>query len=309
MAFCHVSPDGDALGALLALGWVLSGLKPAGSAAPLQVSLVCGDPIPPPLGFLPGSDRILTSAPDGPWDAVIALDASDPRRLGKPFRPDDYAPAPIIVLDHHVTNLFFGTLNYVDTRAASTSEIIVALADALGAPIIQEAAICLLTGVVTDTLSFRTSNVTPNVLKTAVRLMEAGADLYNITDRSLGRRPLSVMRLWGLALSRLQLEDGMLWAEVTRAMRAEAGVPNEDDGGLVSQLIGIEEAQVAAVFGELNDGTIDVDLRARPPFNVAQVALGLGGGGHPQASGCHLPGPLAEAEARVLPLLLKVARG
>ena len=309
LAFCHVSPDGDALGALLALGWVLSGLKPEGFTETRQVSLVCGDQVPAPLAFLPGSDRILARAPDGPWDAVVALDASDPRRLGKPFRPGDYAPAPIIVLDHHVTNLFFGTLNYVDTRAASTSEIIVSLADALGAPITREAAVCLLTGVATDTLSFRTSNVTPDVLKTAVRLMEAGADLYDITDRSLGRRPLNVMRLWGLALSRLQLEGGVLWAEVTRAMRTEATVPNEDDGGLVSQLIGIEEAQVAAVFGELNDGTIDVDLRARPPFSVAAVALSLGGGGHPQASGCHLPGPLAEAEARVLPLLLKVVRG
>ena len=104
----------------------------------------------------------------------------------------------------------------MDTRAASTSEIVVALADALGAPIPQEAAVCLLTGVVTDTLGFRTSNVTPGVLAAAMRLMAAGADLYSITDRSLGRRPLSVMRLWGLALSQLRLEEGVLWVEVTR---------------------------------------------------------------------------------------------
>ena len=65
---------------------------------------------------------------------------------------------------------------------------------------------------------------------------------------------------------------------------------------------------MAAVFGELNDGTIDLDLRARPPYNVATVALSLGGGGHPQASGCHLPGPLAAAESRVLPLLRDVVR-
>ena len=218
------------------------------------------------------------------------------------------APAPIIVLDHHVTNLHFGTLNYVDPRAASTSEIVFALADALGAPIGQEAATCLLTGVVTDTLGFRTSNVTPKVLTIASRLMELGADLHRITELTLGNRPLSIMRLWGLALSRLHLEDGILWAEVTREMREQAGVPDEDDGGLVSHLITAHEARVAAVFGELNDGTIDLDLRATLPYEVASVALRLGGGGHPQASGAHLPGPLADAEQQVLTLLRAAAR-
>ena len=90
LAFCHVSPDGDALGSLLALGWLLSDLRPARSPETLRISLVCGDPVPPQLAFLPGSEHILTSAPDGPWDAVVALDASDPRRLGRPFRPEAY---------------------------------------------------------------------------------------------------------------------------------------------------------------------------------------------------------------------------
>ena len=80
----------------------------------------------------------------------------------------------------------------------------------------------------------------------------------------------------------------MLWAEVTREMR-DAGVPDEDDGGLVSHLITAHEARVAAVFGELNDGSIDLDLRATLPYEVATVALRLGGGGHPQASGATCP--------------------
>jgi phosphoesterase RecJ-like protein len=307
LAFCHVSPDGDALGSLLALGWLLGGFRPDRSSETCQVSLVCADPVPPQLTFLPGADRITSSPPEGPWDAVVALDASDARRLGDPFRPSEFSPAPVIVLDHHITNLGFGTLNYVDTAAASTAQIVLDLAGALGAPISQEAAVCLLTGVVTDTLGFRTSNVTPQVLEAAVRLMEAGADLYTIADRGLGRRPLSVMRLWGLALSQLRFEDGVVWVEVTREMRAATCMANEDDGGLVSHIINACEARVAAVFGEMDDGTIDVDLRARPPYEVASAALSLGGGGHPQASGCRLPGPLADAQAKVLPLLLNVA--
>ncbi len=227
-----------------------------------------------------------------------------PRRCVPTF---GIAPAPVIVLDHHITNLRFGTLNYVDAAAASTAQIVLDLADALSVPVSREAAICLLTGLVTDTLGFRTSNVTSRVLEAAVRLMEAGADLYAIAERSLGRRPLSVMRLWGHALGQLRFEDGVVWVEVTREMRARAGVPDEDDGGLVSHIINASEARVAAVFGEMDDGTIDVDLRSRPPYEVASAALSLGGGGHRQASGCRLPGPLADAEAKVLPLLLKIA--
>ena len=158
LAFCHVNPDGDALGAMLGLGWLL---RPDRSLKTCQVSCVCADPVPAKLAFLPGAEQITTAPPPGPWDVVVALDSSDAKRLGEPFRPADFAPAPIIVIDHHITNLRFGDLNYVDTSAASTSEIVVALADALAAPISREAAVCLLTGVVTDTLSFRTSNVTP----------------------------------------------------------------------------------------------------------------------------------------------------
>jgi bifunctional oligoribonuclease and PAP phosphatase NrnA len=309
LAFCHVNPDGDALGSMLALGWLLRALQPHATPEMLQVSLVCADPVPSKLNFLPGADHVTTSPPPGPWDAVVALDSSDAKRLGSPFRSEIFPPAPLIVLDHHVTNLHFGTLNYVDVRATSTSEIVLDLAYALGAAIGLEAATCLLTGVVTDTLGFRTSNVTPKVLTTASRLMEAGADLHQITKLTLGDRPLSIMRLWGLALSQLHLEDGVLWAEVTKEMREAAGVPDEDDGGLVSHLITAHEARVAAVFGELNDGTVDLDLRATLPYEVASVALRLDGGGHPQASGAHLQGPLAEAERRVLPLLKKVASG
>jgi bifunctional oligoribonuclease and PAP phosphatase NrnA len=111
------------------------------------------------------------------------------------------------------------------------------------------------------------------------------------------------MRLWGMAFTNARLDGYVLSAEVTRAMREAAGITNDDDGGLVSQLINIAEARVAVVFNELADGAIEVDFRSRPGYDVATVALSLGGGGHPQAAGCNLPGPMTEAEARVLPLV------
>ncbi|MGQ9489614.1 MAG: DHH family phosphoesterase [Anaerolineae bacterium] len=304
LAICHTSPDGDAIGSLLGLAWVLRALP-----RPPTLALACGDPVPEQLAFLPGADEIVSTRPAGPWDAVVALDASDAERLGDPFTPTEYGAAPVIVLDHHVTNLCFGTLNYVDTQAAATAQIVLDLADALQAPISHPAAVCLLTGLVTDTLSFRTSNVTARTLRAAARLVEAGADISDIAQRSLFTRPLALLRLWGAALSRMQLVDGVLWTEVSRAMRDQAGLKGSNESGLSSQLINAAEARIAAVFSETADGQVEISLRARAGYDVATLALHLGGGGHPEAAGCTLKGTLAEVEAQVLPLLLTAAAG
>lgn len=303
LALCHVDPDGDAIGSLLGLGWLLRALP-----APPAVTLACADPVPPTLTYLPGVAAITAAPPSGPWDLVMCLDASDAARLGAIFAPETYAPALVAVIDHHITNLRFGDLNYVDPSCAATAQIVVELADALGVPIGPEAATCLLTGLVTDTLSFRTTNTTPAVLAAAARLAEAGGNIADITNRALNRRPLKVMRLWGQALSRLHFDRGVLWTEVTPAMRAAAGVTNNDNGSLVSHLITAEEACIAAVFNEQADGQVEINLRARQGYNVATIALALGGGGHPQAAGCTLPGPLTDVQARVLPLLIAAAQ-
>ncbi|MCX6029815.1 MAG: bifunctional oligoribonuclease/PAP phosphatase NrnA [Chloroflexi bacterium] len=327
LAISHVAPDGDAVGSLLGLGWVLRGMRPdtaarapmpasggvgaasAGWGETCQVCLALADPVPTQFRFLPGAADIVAEPPAGPWDAVVALDASDPLRLGKSFRPETYGKTPVIVLDHHVTNLYFGALNYVDIAAAATSQIVVGLADALGAPIGCEAAICLLTGLVMDTLSFRTSNVNTKVMSTAVRLMEAGANLAEITERAMNHKPLNTMRLWGLALADLRLLRGqVIWTHITQTMRRQVAAPDNGDSGLVGYLINAPEAKISAVFSETSDGRVEIGFRARPGYDVSGVALSLGGGGHPQAAGCTVPGPLITAEARVLPMLLAASR-
>jgi phosphoesterase RecJ-like protein len=300
LAICHIAPDGDAIGSLLGLGWILRALPSRHSRS---VTLACADGVPPQFSFLPGAEEIVTDPPSQEWDAVIAVDSSDERRLGNCFRRDEYTDAAVIVLDHHVTNLNFGTLNLVDVNAAATAQVVAMVADALRVPIRSEAAVCLLTGLVTDTLSFRTSNVTPEVLRLAARLMDAGAVLSEITERALNQKPLNVMRLWGLALADLRQERKVVWALITREMRARAAAADTGDGGLASFLISAPEAEVAAVFSEKPDGQVEIGLRARNGHDVADLALALGGGGHPQAAGCTIPGPLADAEARVLPLL------
>ncbi|MGC8782008.1 MAG: DHH family phosphoesterase, partial [Anaerolineae bacterium] len=307
LALSHIAPDGDAIGSLLGFGWVLAAAwRNAGADADHVFVPVCADPVPAQFGWLPGSGNILSAAPPGPWDVVVGLDASDAPRLGPAFRPADYGAAPIVILDHHVTNLQFGALNYVDTTAVATAQIVVDLAAALAAPIGPEAATCLLTGLVTDTLGFRTANVTPAVLAVAMRLMEAGASLSEVTGRTLNYRPFSLLRLWGLALADVRLERGVVWAVITREMRQRVAAPDSGDGGLVSQLINAPEATIAAVFAETSEGLVEIGFRAKPGYDVSQVALSLGGGGHPQAAGCTIAGPLADAQRRVLPLLFRL---
>jgi phosphoesterase RecJ-like protein len=174
---------------------------------------------------------------------------------------------------------------------------------ALDVPMNVDIAQCLLCGVVTDTRGFRTSNTTPRSLAIATRLMEAGADLNLVTEQALNRKPLAVLRLWGMALPRMQMRGRILWSTVTRQMREETGVNDNGDGGLVNVLVSANEADVAVVFTEREDNRVEVGMRAKPGFDVSQVALSLGGGGHPQAAGCVIKGSLEEVQELVLSAL------
>lgn len=290
----HVAPDGDAIGSMLGLGWYLQ-------AQGKELTLACEDPVPDSYRCLPGSDRIVQQA-EGAYDLLISLDCSDQRRMGSVY-VDALAATPLINIDHHVTNTRFGTVNWVDVSRAATAHIILDLADAYCWTLTEPIANCLLTGIVTDTRSFRTSNVDRSTVQAALRLMDAGASLSDIARRSLEQRPLSMVRLWGQAFSRLHLQDGILWTEVTGAMRREAGLPEDGSQGLANFLSGVREAQVVVVFAERDDHTIDVGMRSIPGIDVAEVALRLGGGGHPQAAGCSLAEPLPRVKDRVLTAL------
>lgn len=292
----HIDPDGDAIGSLLGLGWALVRL----GQSPV---LYCRDGVPPRYDFLPGADRVVTT-PHGSTDLVIAVDCADIGRLG--LSADDLSrlnDRPSINLDHHVTNTGFASVNIVDTEAVASAEVVLQIVDALGVPLDATIATCLLCGIVTDTLGFRTANVTPRVLEQAARLMRAGASLAEINEQALNRRPFSGLCMWAAGLKTLRREDSIVWAHLTRAARAECGPVQGAETGLVSFLLSAQEAEVAALFTERDDGTVDVSLRAKPGWDVSAVAMALGGGGHPLAAGCTLPGPLDEAEARVLGLL------
>jgi phosphoesterase RecJ-like protein len=177
------------------------------------------------------------------------------------------------------------------------------LLDHLGVPIGQDIATCLLTGIATDTVGFRTANVTPQVMGSTLRLMEAGASLSFVTQRAFNQRPLIELSLLARGLGRLQAQDGLAHSEISLADRRACGYEGEGDAGLVGMLARTKEVYIATVFIEKENNEVEVGFRADPGYDVAQVALSLGGGGHAAASGCTVAGSLEAVKERVLPLL------
>ena len=302
LVLSHIRPDGDAVGSLLGLGLALAGVGK-------KVQMVLEDGVPSGFRHLEGSERIETK-PEGLFDLVVAVDASDLERIGKVLnavrrRDNGQAGVPDINIDHHVTNLNFARHNLVITDAAATAEIIANHLGDFGLTLNQAIASALLTGIITDTLGFRTVNMAPKVLHTAAALMEAGADLPSLQMSALHRRSFVTARLWGIGLSKMSREGPIVWTSLTHKDRQEVGYPGRDDGDLINLVSSIDEAAIAMIFVEQNNGTIKISLRAQSGLDVSRIAQAFGGGGHKAAAGAQIVGTLEEVQEKVL----RAARG
>lgn len=301
-AITHVDPDGDALGSLTAVGVALAQQRK-------KVTLLCDGPVPKRYQYLPLSDEVLSFASaDVVPDLIIALDCGDESRLGQAFATLPEPRPKIINIDHHITNTNFGDINLVNAGAVSATEILYGLFRELGITFTTDLALSLLTGLVTDTLGFRTVGVSAHTLRIAGDLVEAGADLSLVTMQSLNLKPMSTLRLWQTGLGNMKLEHGLIWATINNKERLAAGHLGTSTAGLVNLLADVNQAAVSAVLLEMGDGSIRVGFRCRPPYTVSEVARNLGGGGHHLAAGCTLDGPLEKAELLVVELTKETIR-
>lgn len=295
LLIAHIAPDGDAIGSLLATGLLLHKM----GKDPI---MACQDRVPATFRFLPNQKLVCQEVDDGDIDAVVSLDSSDPSRMGDIYDPGRYSDLPLIVIDHHITNLRFGTINWVEPEACAAAEIIYYLVQAVGISLDSDLATCILTGMVTDTRGFRTNNTTARAMNIASTLMAAGASLNEITEKALNSRSYQLIKLWGRVLDTVQLNGSIISADNTLPMRVNLDSITRADG-LVSFILGAHEAQIAVVFTELPGGKIECSFRARPGNDVASTAFALGGGGHPLAAGCTVEGTLTDARQIVFDLL------
>jgi phosphoesterase RecJ-like protein len=285
----HVKPDGDTLGAGLALGLALEKLGK-------RVSYFQQDPVPRNLRFLPAADRVARALPaDLPADTLFVFcDMSDWRRAGE-FLPQ-VERENMLDIDHHLGNSLFGKLNFVLEDECSTGTVVMHLLRQLGVAVDRDIATCILTTIMTDTGGFMHSNTTPEALELSAQLMRQGADKEQITEDVFLRKRVAATKLLGRIIDAMRFgHDGRYcYSYVDDGMLGLTGADGEDTEDTVNVLRGQDGVDVAALFKAI-EGEIRVSLRSSGRVNVQAAAKRLGGGGHFRASGLTYHGTLEEA--------------
>lgn len=285
---CHVGPDGDALGSMLALGIALR------SQGKLVRASFGSEPFEVPTAYasLPGLDLLVPAdeIPDAPA-LLVTFDTGSVDRLGS-LANRVPAAAEVLVIDHHVTNTRFGSVNLVDVTAAATAVLVVDLLDRLGWPLTVEVAAPIYTGLITDTGSFKYAATTPAVHELAARLLTTGIRHDLISRDIWDTAPFAYVQLLGEVCARACLEPtevgglGLAWTTVESDDFERYGLALSDVEGVIDVLRTSREAEVAAVLKtDPADGLLKVSTRSKGVIDVGAVCESLGGGGHRFAAG------------------------
>jgi phosphoesterase RecJ-like protein len=189
----------------------------------------------------------------------------------------------------------------IEGQEVATSAILTNYLPAWGYPITRPVAAALLTGIITDTLGFRTSNVTPECMRQVATLMESGVDMPDLYMRGLVRRSFAASRYWGTGLSKLEHKDGIVFATLTLEDRKGAGYSGSDDADLINVISAIDGYKVGMIFVEQPKNRVKVSWRAlQPGIDVSAVAVRFGGGGHAAAAGADIEGSFDEVKQSVI---------
>lgn len=303
----HEHPDGDCLGSALGLAHILRAIGKTCVPA-------CADPAPKYLSFLPGVDTLVQDLGNEDFDLVIALDAGELYRFGPLYeRHRDFLhTARILNIDHHLSNGGCGQVNLIDPNAAATAEMLVLFQQQAELPLPKEGALCLLTGLITDTSSFQFTNTTPRCLEVAAELLRHGVITETVVQPIFRSRTLVQARFQAAVIeqARISCDGRLIWSWATDEVLARIGATPEMDDNSSGMLRDIEGVRIAAFFKSY--GTPDItrlSLRSAAPYNAAELCQRLSsgqGGGHARAAGATLNLPIQEAMAYVVAELEKV---
>jgi phosphoesterase RecJ-like protein len=279
---CHVNPDGDALGSMLGMMHVLRG-----AGRPVVASFPSPFQVAPHYRELPGLD-LLTDPRDFPTDpaVMVTFDCGSMARLGD-LEPAAKGAGELIVIDHHISNDRYGTINIVEPSAAASGVVVQQLVDAMGFPLCHEAAVCLYAALVCDTGRFQYETTTPEVFDLARRLIEFDVPVSSLSRSLFEEHRFAYLKLLGEALDNAQLvrEQRFVWTAITQDMLQRHDVTLDEVEGLIDILRRTVEAEVTCVLKEEEDGTVRASLRSLGNVDVRRVAEAHGGGGHRFAAG------------------------
>lgn len=293
---CHIGPDGDALGSMLALAI-------AARSAGKEVTASFGSPylLPPSLTFLPHDLLVHPDEFPAEPSLMVVLDVGSTDRLGE-LGSSATRAGKVVVIDHHVTNDGFGDIAVVDPTSAATGELVYDILQILGWEITEDVALCLHTALVTDTGRFQYSNTTPRTLSIAAELVAAGADPSLIGRHVYEEAPFGYLKAAAVAMDRAELDEdlGVVSTTISEADLDEIGIDWGDTENLIDLLRLAVEADTAVLVKAHNDGGVKVSLRSRGDTDVGGLAASMGGGGHRLAAGFSLDGDPEEIRNRVV---------
>jgi phosphoesterase RecJ-like protein len=289
----HARPDGDSIGSQVALALALEHLGK-------QVRIVNADAPPAPYRVFPGVDRIeVADRVDGEADAAIVLECSDLSRPGlgglERFR--------IVNIDHHPGATPYGAVNWFDPTAAACAELVVAVTDALGVPMTRAIATHVYLAILTDTGSFHHAGITARTFDICRRVVEAGVDPAEMANLVFDSASIGRLKLLGHLLETMAIEaDGRLAVLAFDEDLLEAlGATHDDTEGLINVPLSARTIEAVALLkGQRGTTDVRVSLRSKGAVDVREVARRFGGGGHVNAAGCTLPGPMEAARAAIV---------
>jgi phosphoesterase RecJ-like protein len=295
-AICHENPDGDTIGAAIAIAIAAERLGK-------QSEVVSADVPPPFLAVVPRIETV-RRAPALEPDVAVVVDAGDLSRTGglATSHAEWLSRSRIVNVDHHVSNPGFGAVNWVDPQAAATCEMVALLLPELGVEIDQELATVLMTGIVQDTHTFAHPNATPRTLRVAADLLAAGAPLSRLNRAVYADKPYSTLALWGLILAGMgQRCDGrIVHASMTLEMLRSVGAEPSASEGFIDLLTASKTGDIAVLFKEADPATTRVSVRTSERADAVAITSAFGGGGHVRAAGCTLAEPIDRARELVL---------
>ncbi len=285
----HRKPDGDAVGANLALKMALENLGK-------KVVSACVDPVPDNSSFLKGGEDFVRDFNYEDFDIIVSVDCG---ALGlvkfHEKKPEILSgEKPFINIDHHQSNEKFGTINIVDEKACATAMVLYRFFRYCGWKIDVDMATALLHGIYFDTGSLMHSNTDADVYRVSGELVSLGGDYRRVAKELFHTTPVNRLRLWGKILEKMYVnEDGVTVSAVDRNDYLSTGTGPDDTGGAIDLLNGVPDTKYSVLLSEGEDGLIKGSLRTqRDDVNLSEIAAQWGGGGHPKASGFGIQGKL-----------------
>lgn len=295
LIFGHKDADGDTLGCSLAFAEALH-------ARGKTVYVVIPPPLPDTYDWMPGFDSIVDAPPAGAdVHLVLFFDAGNMERSGSAV-DRIAADATIVNVDHHTSNSMFGDVNIIDADAAAVGQMVLDVFERFGWEVTPTMATNLYTALMTDTGGFRHENTNARALADGARLAALGADPSWIATMVYKSRPLTTLRLAGLAMASLKVGmDGRLaYATVTRRMLREAGAVMAESEGIIDSVNSIDGLEVAILFKEIASRLTKISVRTRGSIDAAALCARFDGGGHVRAAGAEIRLPLGEAIEQAL---------